>query len=558
METLIEAADASDVSDEQTDEEIDESKLVEQIRAFLKYRNNYFEDDVTEFKRARNLAAGMGWFKRLGKAFGESRANITINPLANHIDSTISAFVREPFKFVGLPEEEESKINHVLADCLREACELGLSYFYIYHEEDGKLRYKHISALDCIYTKEECVVFKREKRKEREPASGVVWAGVTSLDIGAEQKVILTHFKKNDKGVSISKFDGSTLAGHTELPLSALPIIPICAKKVFLTDNEPHWRGYYFKLADIVAAINLNLSVAAERVFTKTPMVAPVESFMNDNGQYIKDWESNEPRNLYLYSAKYPVEDQTGFTTYLDLPAPIQAASAVDLDKLNNQLQVYTGIVNSELGTQLADENRGTETAMAVLQRSRAKEDARSEILYNLNRSAKKIAKLLEEYIEVLTGQPVGAPIEVTDQLSHSLKLQQSIEMMVTTQQMPPNERLALLTQFNADPEIIQAVQQTVQNSQDPEKQQLQQQLGQLQQTIQAMQNENKVAEVMYKNKLIEAQNERDIKMAELELEREKLKLEWAKLGQKADADGVKLGIDQAKAQAEIAGSQSV
>jgi hypothetical protein len=540
--------------------EIDTPKLIDDISYFLKSRKTYHDLDTTEFIRARNLAAGMGWFTRLGKAFGESRANITINPLASHIDSTVNAFAREPFIFQGMPEEAQSKINHKLQSCLRETCELGISYLYIYHTDDGEIKFRHVSAMECIHTKDECVIIKKEKKSRDEALARNIWYdSVTEHFKGTDTKLLLTHFKldKDAKQVTISSFDGATLTGQTTLNMDCLPVIPIKGKTTFLNSSEKHYRGYYYKLSDIVAAINLNLSVAAERVFTKTPMIAPIESFINDNGQYLADWESNEPRNLYLYSAKMPVNGQDGEINYIDLPPPTAAAVSVDLDKLNNQLQIYTQMINQELGSQLADENRGNETAIAVLSRNRAKEDSRSEILSNLNYSAKKIAACLKQYIVILGQPPVD--ITVTDQLSSGIRLRQSVDIMLATQTLPDQERLAILKEMRADDSILQAVMITIQNKQNPELLNAQQQIQQLTAQIQMMQNENKIAEAMYQSKLLDVQEkyntktkemelEREIKMAEFEVERAKIELEYAKLAQVNETKGVELGIKQAEA----------
>jgi len=264
--------------------------------------------------------------------------------------------------------------------------------------------------------------------------------------------------------------------------------------------------------------------------------------------------------------------------TWIDLPAPSPAGTTIDLDKLNNQLRIYTDLINQQLGTNLADENRGNETAMAVLSRNRAKEDARSELLSNLNYSAKQIAKILQDYMALL-GQE-AMEISVTDQLSQGIRLRQSVDMLLATQQLPPNERVAIMQSLNASPIILEAVTHTAQNQQDPQKQQMQQQIQQLQQQIQQMSLDNQFADAQRDTAIMNArtqydtaqlsyeremalakekdQRERDKMALDYELKIKQIELEYAKLGLEADKATAKIDSQEAIASAKIAADKAI
>jgi len=522
---------------------------IDAVRRFIKAKDGYFSQDLRDFRRGKNIATGAGPFSKVGRAWGEARANVTINVMKKIVDSTCNAYLRDPFEFSPLDPDLSSSINVVMYECLREACECGLSYFYLCHTDNGELKFKRMPCTDVIWTDSEAVCIKKEQAKDAEYSQNTIWTGLNSFKLSNEEIAVITHFKRDKESgvVEITKIRNDMVESETKLKLPYLPIIQVKCKAVTLSDNETHWRGYYYEYEDLLNVINMNLSITAEQMIVPNPWILPEESI--GTNQYREQYETPEPRPYYIYKSKMEIMEGEVKRT-IDLPAPAPAPNSLDIKSLNEQLIMFLKIIDDQTGTNIAAENRGNETAAAVLARNKAKEDALSEMLFNLNNSAKILAKVLSYYMSILSGDPAPNEITVTDKISESLKNKASVELLLSLQTLNPLVQLAVLKTFGAPPIVLNAVDYLVQqtlNQADPEKQQLQQQVEQLTQQIQIMSNENKLAEAQFKSALIRSDTslkEQAIKIQQEELTRQmdfqieiaKIQLEYEKLGQKDKA----------------------
>jgi len=541
---------------------------IESVRSFIRKQDSYFSQDLRDFRRGKNIATGAGPFSKVGRAWGESRANVTMNVMKKAIDSTCNAYLRDPFEFDPLDHKIVSSINEVMYQCLREACECGVSYLYVCHTDKGDLKFKRMPCTDVIWTESEAVCIKKEKAKDGEYAQNTIWSGLKSITTEYDEIAVITHFKRNKKEgtVEISKIRNDKIDEETTLMLPYLPLIQIRCKSVTLSDNETHWRGYYYEYEDLINVINMNLSITAERMIVPNPWLLPEEAI--GTNQYREQYETPEPRPYYIYKSKMEAM-QGEVNTTIDLPKPEPAPNSLDIKTLNEQLRTFLGLIDNQTGMDLASENRGNETAAAVLTRNMAKEDSLSEMLFNLNNSAKYLCAVLEAYIAITQQLPEPIKITLTDKISESLRNKANIDLLLSMQQVSPVLQLAVLKTFNSPEYILNAVEFLVQQEiqVDPEKQQLQAQVAQLTQQIQIMQADNKLAEAQFKSSLIRSdtslrettmkiEQEEMSRNANFQLELAKIQLEYDKLGKREEAERIRMELKAMEAQAKANSEQ--
>lgn len=521
----------------------EKEEVIHKLKDFIQNRHGYFAKDKTDFERSQNLQAGNGWFHRLNKSFGEARANLTINPLKQMVDSTMNAFIRNPYKFEGLEENTQNEINECLQECLRDACDDGLGYFYVYHTEDGQLKFKKLHNQKVIYSENEAIVIDKKRTPDGEKAVDrtTFWGGnMDILSLDPNEIPVLTYMVKDNGVVKIYKFESEDLTAMTELAIDKLPIITI-KNQCIMMSHEPHYRGFYYAWQDAVAFLNACLTVAAEITIARTPCALAEESLAG-NEEYIKQWESNDRRNLYIYKGFMQTKDAAGAIINTQLPAPTWAPNTQDLQQLHNGIQSTKAFIDQGMGTNLLAESKGNETATAVLLRKENKQASMSEMLSNLNKSVREIVNLIEQYVMLLTGQQIQ--INIKDTYSQSVINQNALDLLLTMHQsqVPLMTQLAVLQCYSAPEEIIQAVQLQIQNEQDPEKMEMEAKIQELTAQLQMEQVRAKEAEALvkqaeisaaqrYSTKEMEIQSKERLTLAELRVEQMKIELEYAKLG---------------------------
>ncbi|MCL1955763.1 MAG: hypothetical protein FWF63_00440 [Fibromonadales bacterium] len=524
-----------------------EREKVEAIRQFVKDNGSYFSIDKEDFKRGKTYASGSGWQADLGRSWGEGRANIHLDIVSPICDSTVNSFTRNPFAFSDVDSELQGKINKVLAECLREACQEGLSFIYLYHEDSGELKVKRLSNLHVMYTETECLVIDK-KKTESYGGTGSLWNNIDGLALATNEIPVLTHFIFKDGVVEITKIEDESIVASTSIPLPSLPIIPVRGRQVFLSDNQVHWRGYHFMLRHLCSAFSANLSVTAERMICRDPVFLPEES-LGDN-EYSKQWEENAPRNYYIYKSLTDNADVASARIKLD--PPIVNPQVNDISKLETSRASILELVDRTTGSNYASENKGNETATAVLLRNQNKEDALSQMLMNLGDSAKQVASLLEGYLAVFR---ISKKISVVDNVTQGIKNSNAIQLLLSVKDLPIRMQLAILQTYDAPPTILEAVAQELEQQNDPARLALEQENGELKSTIQAMRNENKMAEAthaaavvsaeqQYATRMAQIESSERIKVLELENDRAKLILEKEELELKLKQMNIDKDID--------------
>jgi len=538
-----------------SEEKNDSREKIESIRQFIKDNGGYFTLDKEDFKRGKFYASGSGWHSDLGKSWGEGRANAHLDIVSPICDSTVNSFTRNPYVFTGINPNLQTRLNEVLAECLREACQDGLSFLYLYHTDQGEIKVKRLSNLHVMYTETECLVIDKKKTDSHGGGTRSIWNNMDSLALASDEFPVLTYFKFKDGLVEIIKVEDETIAAETSLALPGLPIIPIRGRQVFLGDNQVHWRGYHFALRHLCSAFSANLSVSLERMISRDPVLLPEESL--GDSEYTRQWEENGTRNFYIYKSLHDVGALAGSPVKLDPPTLNPQVN--DISKLEILRKSLLELVDRTTGSNYVNENKGNETATAVLLRNQNKEDALSQMLLNLCNSAKRAAKILEGYLATL-----GVPTEitVTDNVTQGIKNTNAIQLLLSVKDLPIRLQFAIMQVYDAPAAILEAVAAELQAQGDPARVELEQKNKELQDQINRMQNENKMAEATHSAAVVQAENsyatrmaqmqsDERVKFAELQIEQAKLELEWQKLGVNKDLDLLKLEqkdrIDTAK-----------
>jgi hypothetical protein len=513
---------------------IDQAKVAEQVEDFIKNREGYFEEDRTSFRRSKNLQAGQGWFERLGRAWGEARSSLTINPLKKIVDSTCNNLLRNPFRFEGLGDDINKNINKSLHSCLRDACNDGIGYFYVFHDDGGNLKFKCLSNTAVMFSEDESeylVIDKRKEDKSKTKIKSSLWNNKDVLALSTNEIPVLTYFRLEDEAVKIYQFKGDIIEAYTELLLPRIPIVQVRGKTIKIKERD-HYRGLYWEFQDVVAAMNAYMSKAAEIAIAKTPVLMPEESFPL-NAQQQEAWQSNEPRNLYLYRSLLQVE---GIAPIM-LNKPDFSPYNQDLETLNNQITMLSSVIDGLTGMNLASENLPNETAMSVLDRRESKQDAQSELLAYLNDSAHEIAGLLFDYMNLIQpGNKLIEPIKVLNQIDKNFQSRNALDLFLTLNQaqVNPNTALEWLKLFNCPEEVIKTIEAN-QQGQDPQAELLIQENEELKAALQAERNKNELI-------VMQSQNQLQIETAKIKVELEKI-----------DLERIKLGLKQAETSAQIA-----
>jgi len=493
-----------------SDEKDNERTKVEAVRQFVKDNGGYFSIDKEDFKRGKSYASGSGWHSDLGRSWGEGRANAHLDIVSPICDSTVNSFTRNPYAFSEITPELQARLNEVLAECLREACQDGLSFIYIYHEDRGELKVKRLSNLHVMYTETECLVIDKKKTESYGSYSRSLWNNLDGLALATNEIPVLTHFILKDGVVEITKLEDESIVGQTSLPLPSLPIIPVRGRQVFLSDNQVHWRGYHFMLRHLCSAFSANLSVSLERMICRDPVFLPEESL--GDSEYSNQWDDNSPRNYYVYKSLTDRTDLNGTSVKLD--PPVVNPQINDISKLQTLRASILELVDRTTGSNYASENKGNETATAVLIRNQNKEDALSQMLMNLCNSAKRVASVLESYLAVLG---INVKISVVDNVTQGIRNSNAIQLLLSVKDLPIRLQLAILQTYDAPATIIEAVAQELQQQSDPARIALEQENGELKATIQGMRNENKMAEATHAAAVVSAEQQYATRMAQIE-----------------------------------------
>jgi hypothetical protein len=417
-----------------------------------------------------------------------------------------------------------------------------LSYILVYKENE-KIRFNRLKNFnvifdDCEYpngkdAKEVVYIDKKKVSPKEYRRTDIGIALQTVLNLKKYEVPFITYWVRSEKGVTTYQIENDEIVSSTTQPIDRIPISRIYAKEVFI-NYERNWRGLYYLVKDILRTINFEMSLAQERIAT-----AP-------NHKY---WIAEETLGGDTESLSKVNDIPTAFKTYkatsslapgVVLPPPTPNDLATNLTDLMQSFGIHRDIVTTILGT-ISGEERGTETAEAVLLRRENKDTATNDLIKNLLDSSYLIGEIIEQFTDT--------PVEITSDIFEKAKKSYDLEKIVALCNYVNGnpQAYAILPVLVAKLDVDENTQQTILQLLSQEKEGG----AELNNQIQMLEAENKQLKANAESQLITANIEKDSKLAakqmDMEMKAEEIRLEYAKLGMKQEADSVDLALKAEK-----------
>lgn len=540
------------------DEEI-RQKLVD----FYEKKKSTHSINVEDFKVSKNFAAGNGldiW--TMGQHSRQDRALVPVNLLEPVVNSVVFKFTENPFEFKTADENvpleqiiDTKELKFQLSSALREVCIDGLSYLLVY-TKDGQLKMRRLNNFnvvfgDCDYAdgedaKEVCIIDKK-KVKEKKQKTDLAVAFDHVLNLGEKEVPVITYYfkcKEEDgtEGVCQCKFEDDELVEKVVLPLKHIPVVRFYGKECPIDNFQKNWRGLYYLVKGLLKNIDLTMSLWQERLFTS-------ETF--------KYWIAEEALGNNVDQLSKINAFPTVFKTYKSidqitaqpLPAPQKVDMRAFLEDLSLSYETNKATIYEILGT-VAGEEKGNETAEAVLLRREAKDTAVNDLIKNLLDSSWQLCAILEDF--------TGIKITIQSDLFDKIKKQEDLQKIMALVQYVNQNPLAvplvpvMVAKLDVDDITKQTMLKTMAQYFDMQ--------GQQNQAVQEMQAQ--LQQLQMENMQLRANNDAQLQTAQMtqattiaqqaleaDIEGAKLELEWAKLGQKSGEAQAKLAADVDKIQ---------
>jgi hypothetical protein len=534
---------------------MNDKEVLEKLKRFGSLYAKTHKTNQQDFRVSKLLASGRGFnLNEFGPTiWSQDRAQVCLNIMEPIVNSIVYKFVQDPYDFKAeqeVPNEivDISELKFQLSGCLREMVQDGLSYLYIY-KENNRIEFKKLNNFNVIFGAtdfadgdevKEVVYLDKKEVKERRPhsKSELKTCFDKILNMTEYEIPILTYWCKEDNGtVTTYHYEDDKLESKVNSPIENIPIVRIYAKEMPI-DNERNWRGLFYLVKDLLRTIDLYASLLQERVCTAPNhwFNISAEAMGNDTSQWTT--LNDIPVAAKTYHAFNPSHPD------IKLDPPALNDMRVPTEDLIGVINVMEEKVYQILGNVSGNET-GNETAQAVLLRRENKESTSNDILKNLLDSCYHICDILQDY--------TGLRWEVTSDIFQKTKKNEELEKI-----------FAITTIINQNPNAYSVLPTILSKSDLPEETQyeiLQQLsvkdgiLAEANQRIQQLEAAAQSQQAQIEAQLIQAQMAKDTNMANLTLDAEveaaKLELEWAKLGQKEGDNLATLAKDVAKIQAD-------
>jgi len=414
---------------------INEKEIRDKIKTFcLNYKDTH-STNVEDFKVSKNIASGNGFqIYNNGTIWNKDRARVSVNLLEPIINSVVYKFTENPFNFVIQGQQEQlndsidfKELKFQLALALRDACIDGMSYILTYKKDD-KIRFNRLNNFNVIYAdceysngkdvKEVIYVDKKSTGKKQKIKTEMSVTFDTVLDLKADEIPIITYwFIGEDGRLNTVKLENDEIVSHVVQEIGKIPVTRIYAKEVPI-DYKRNWRGLYYLVKDLLRTIDLQMSLVQERIAT-----AP-------NNQF---WIAEESLGNNIEQLSRLNDIPTAFKTYkatnpnapgVTLPPPQRNDLATNINDLIQAFDVHKTTISQILGT-IAGEEKGNETAEAVLLRRENKDTAVNDLIKNLLDSSYLIAELIEEF----TGLKISVQSDIFEKARQNEELQKIIAL---------------------------------------------------------------------------------------------------------------------------------
>jgi len=528
-------------------------EIIDKIKQFVTNYEGDHATNVADFKISKNFAAGNGFKSEVYGSWDKNRAKTSVNIMEPIVNSVVYKFTESPFDFKikGIDESQQLPINidftelkFQLGTALRDAITDGISYIQTYKKGD-KIGFKRLNNFNVMFSesdysngkdvKEVIYVDKRETgKKERRSEMSIAFTKV--LDLKETEIPVITYWYmiKDDKTgnsvVHTVKLERDEVVEKSVQELQNIPITRIYGKEVPI-DFKKNWRGLYYLVKDILRTIDFNASLITERL-----ACAPTFQW----------WIAEESLGTNIESLAKAGDAPTSFKTYraynphapqIALPLPQRADMSCGLEELLANHQVHINMISAILGM-VAGEEKGNETAEAVLLRRETKDTASNDLIRNLLDSCHQIAEVIKDFtaLEVDVMSDLFDKAKKNDDLQKIIALTQFLNANPQAQAITP----VLISKMDVDEVSKNTMLALLEQDKEGQSQQ--------QQEIEMLKMENQQLHANAEAQMQTAQMQHQSKIAEAEMNYaikiEEFKLKWAELHQKAAEAGIKLNIE--------------
>jgi len=526
-----------------------EEEILKNLKLFVERFKETHDVNCKDFKVSKNISSGNGFaISNWGSVWNKNRARVSVNLLEPAINSIVYKFTDSPFDFKTEASIDLPELKFQLSSALRESVIDGLSYILVYKEDDiirfSKLNNFNIIYDDCDYpsgkdAKEVVYVDKRKADPNEYRRSELCLQLQTVLNLKKYEIPVVTYWKRGENGVTTYKIENEKVVSAVHQPIERIPIARIYAKEVFI-NYERNWRGLYYLVKDILRTIDFELSLAQERIATAPNHLYWIaeESVGADIEQFAKT--NDMPTFHKTYKAT------SALNPGVALPPPSRNDLSTNLGDLMAAFGVQREIMMSILGT-ISGEERGSETAEAVLLRRESKDTAVNDLIKNLLDSSHLIADIIMQF----TGMEVKVSSDIFDKAKKAQDLEKIIALTTYVNNNP--QAYSILPVLIAKLDVDENTQKTMLQLMSQDKAENQESKSR----IEALEMENKQLRANAESEVLSASIEREARLAtkqmDMAMKQEDLNLEYAKLQVEAARIGKQEAADLARIEADIA-----
>jgi hypothetical protein len=527
-----------------------EKEIRDKIKTFcLNYKDTH-STNVQDFKVSKNIASGNGFeIYNKGTVWNKDRARVSVNLLEPIVNSVVYKFTENPFNFIVQGQEQANssidfkELKFQLGLALRDACIDGMSYILTY-KKDEQIRFNRLNNFnvifgDCEYSngkdvKEVIYVDKKSTGKKQKTKTEMSVTFDTVLNLKEDEIPVITYwFIGEDGRVNTVKLENDEIVSHVIQEIEKIPVTRIYAKEVPI-DYKRNWRGLYYLVKDLLRTIDLQMSLVQERIAT-----AP-------NNQF---WIAEESLGNNIEQLSRLNDIPTAFKTYkatnpnapgVTLPPPQRNDLATNINDLIQAFDIHKTTISQILGT-IAGEEKGNETAEAVLLRRENKDTAVNDLIKNLLDSSYLIAELIEEFtgFKITVQSDIFEKAKQNEELQKIIALTQFISQNKTAYAVTP----VLISKLDVDQKTKEMLMALL--SQEKE------QMDGSNQEIEFLKMENQQLKSDKEAQVVAAQIMRETQIAtktiDAQIKEEEFKLKWAELGMKQEGDQIKLAQESEK-----------
>jgi hypothetical protein len=531
---------------------MEEKEIKDKLKEFAENYRTEHSTNVMDFKVSKNLAAGNGFqIYNAGTIWNKDRARVCVNLLEPVVNSVVYKFTENPFDFVPqgqFPFETDwSELKFQLGSCLRDAVIDGISYLLVYKKEE-EIKYTRLNNFNVIFgecdysdgedVKEAVYVDKRDTGK-KQTKTEMFATFENILDLKKNDIPVVTYWFKEGDGVRTVKFEGDEIVSNVFQEIKHIPIVRIYGKEVPINFKK-NWRGLYYLVKDLLRTIDFEMSLVQERIAT-----APNHAY----------WIAEETLGNNLEEMSKLNDIPTAFKTYkatnpnnpgVILPPPQKNDLATNVMDLMQSYEMHKATVYEILGT-VAGEEKGNETAEAVLLRRETKDTAVNDLIKNLLDSAHQLCEILFDF--------TGVKVNVQSDLFAKARQNEELQKIIALTQFISQNKMAytvtpvLISKLDVDEKSKQMLIQLL--SQEKEEGEDQNQM------IEMLKMENQQLRADKEAQVVAAQINREAQMAtktlDAQIKQEELRLKWAELGMQQEGEKIKLAQEAEKIQNDLA-----